>query len=110
MLLIDRYFIISAAECGVSSAPDPRGLNDGGKCRVLEVEWPWQLHTLVVAERRKKGAVNICRGDVAGGCAAAGTLSLGRAREGQAVHRQKCPFGTAVVALRVYIAITGTVG
>lgn len=42
--------------------------------------------------------------------AVAGTLSLCRAREGQAVHRHSCPLGTAVVALRVYIAITGTVG
>lgn len=65
--------------------------------------WLWQ-------KEGKRELLIICRGDVAGGCAAAGTLSLGRAREGQAVHRQKCPFGTAVVALRVYIAITGTVG
>lgn len=40
--------------------------------------------------------------------------SLCWGREGQAVHRHSCPFGTAVVALRVYIyiyiAVTGTVG
>lgn len=42
--------------------------------------------------------------------AVTGTLSLCRGMEGQAVYRHSCPFGTAVVALRVYIAITGTVG
>lgn len=39
-----------------------------------------------------------------------GTLSPCWGREGQAVHRHSCPFGTAVVALRIYIAITGAVG
>lgn len=42
--------------------------------------------------------------------AVTGTLSLCRGMEGQAVYRHSCSFGTAVVALRVYIAITGTVG
>lgn len=42
--------------------------------------------------------------------AVTGTLSPCWGREGQAVHRHSCPFGTAVVALRVYIAITGTLG
>lgn len=51
LLLIDRYLmIISAAECGVSSVPAPRGQKEGGKCHVLKLKWPLQLHTLVVAE------------------------------------------------------------
>lgn len=60
LLLIDRYLMISAAECGVSSVPGSRGLNDGGKCQVLWVKWPLPLHALVVNEGKLELSI-VCR-------------------------------------------------